>query len=398
MPAWRANQPVNQWREITGTRIAALAATNEAKTTVGGQATGAGISYGNRVGAWCGLSIDTRSSTIYSAANGGHGDYFGNEVVAVGLGSNVPAWTERRAGSSGNVVNTYADIPSPGDRKFAHYADGLPASRHSYSGQQFIERHNRALTLGGSISTLGSFYENVESFNTATNQWDVYNPGTQAPPYGYAVGGNNSGWTPAAGWSVCKDPRDESIYTVASITLHRFTPSSSSTGGTWTNLGSTHPELNPGTYAGMVIDTVRNRLVWMLGSGGDGFRPYTYNLSTRQWSKHSFPDGVAKDAMVGTRALSEPGYPKPHSPGMVYVPEMDRIYVRMAAGGGLVYVVDPSSFAVSVLETTGGVGIPDAAPFGDQQGVFNRWLYAPALRGMAFVPNGGGNVWFLRLF
>ena len=107
VPAWRANQSVNQWREVTGTRIAGLAATNEAKTRAGGQATGLGASFGNRVGAWCGLSIDTRSSTIYSAANGGHGDYFGNEVVAIGLGSDVPTWVERKLGSSGNVNRLY---------------------------------------------------------------------------------------------------------------------------------------------------------------------------------------------------------------------------------------------------------------------------------------------------
>ena len=396
MPAWRQGQSVNEWREIPGTNIAALAATNEARTLGGMRATGAGASYGNRVGAWCGLSIDTRSSTIYSAANGGHGDYFGNEVVAVGLAANVPAWTEKRVGSSGNVIHT--TLAYDGDRKFAHYADGLPASRHSYYGQQFIERHDRALTLGGSVSLMGSFFENVESFNIVSNQWDAYDPETQVPRYGYAIGGQNNGWTPAHGWCVCKDPRNEYIYTIASSRMHRFVPATGAPGGSWSVFGPAHSDMNPGTYAGTAIDTARNRLAWLLGWGGD-LQPYTCDLSTRAWTKHSFPPSAAKDAMLATKALVEPDAPKPHSPGMVYVPVTDKFYIRMAPAGGKVYVVDAATFAVSELSTTGGSGVPNGARFGDQQGVFTRWLYAPALGGIAYVPSGEGqNVWFLRLY
>ena len=396
MPVWRRGQAVNEWREIAATDISALAATNEAKTTEGNQATGAGVSYGNRVGAWCGLSVDTRSSTIYSAANGGHGDYYGNEVVAINLGTDAPSWVERRVGSSGNVIYVPDQLLRAGDRKFAHYSDGLPVSRHSYYGQQFIERHDRALTLGGSISALGSFYENVESFNIVSNQWDAYDPGTQVPRYGYAIGGTNNGWTPAAGWSTCKDPRNEYIYTIASSRMHRFVPASGAPGGSWSVFGPTHADLNPGTYAGTAIDTARNRLVWMLGWGSD-LQPYTCDLSTRAWTKHSFPPSAAKDAMLATQALVEPGNPKPFSPGMVYVPGTDKFYIRMASGAGRVYVVDAATFGVSELSTAGGSVVPNGARFVDQQGVFNRWLYAPALGGIAYVP-GGTNVWFLRLY
>lgn len=397
MPAWRQGQAINEWREITGTDIAALPATNEARTTAGVQATGNGRSFGARVGAWCGLSIDTRSATIYSVANGGHGDYYGNEVVAINLGAEAPRWTEVRTGSSGNVIYTYEQLAYPADRKFAQYSDGLPVSRHSYYGQQFIERHNRALAMGGATSMLGSFYENVESFDITTNAWDRYNPETQEPLYGYAIGGINKGWTPATGWSTCKDPRNEYIYTIASATMHRFVPNSSGSGGTWSTIGSVHPDLNPGTYAGTAIDTQRNRLVWMLG-WGLYFQPYTCDLSTKAWTRQTFAAGAAKDALIGTLPLVSPGAPQPFSPGMVYVPPLDKLFVRMAAGGGRVFVIDPATFEVSDLATTGGAGVPDAAPFGDQQGIFTRWLYAPTLGGIVYVPNGGRNVWFLRLY
>lgn len=394
MPVWRRGQSVNEWREIAGTNIASLPATNEAKTIEGMQATGAGVSFGNRVGAWCGLSVDTRSATVYSAANGGHGDYFGNEVVAINLASDAPGWVEKRVGSSGNVIRT--TVAYTADRKFAQYTDGLPASRHSYYGQQFIERHDRALSLGGAISMQGAFYENVESFNIVSNEWDAYEPETQAPRYGYAIGGINNGWTPAHGWTVCKDPRNEYIYTSANSRMHRFVPSSGAAGGTWSIFGPTHPDLNPGTYAGTAIDTARNRLVWMLGWGSD-LQPYSCDLSTRVWTKHSFRAGAAKDALLATQALVDPAAPKPYSPGMVYVPGTDKFYIRMAPGGNRVYVVDAATFAVSELGTTGGSAVPNGARFVDQQGVFTRWLYAPTLGGIVYVP-GGENVWFLRLY
>ena len=47
--------------------------------------------------AWTGFSIDTRDSTVYSAANGGHTDYAGNEVNRIRLSDNAPAWTEPHA-------------------------------------------------------------------------------------------------------------------------------------------------------------------------------------------------------------------------------------------------------------------------------------------------------------
>jgi len=83
------------------------------------------------------MAIDTRDSTLYSVANGGHTDYSGNEANAIRLSDNAPAWVERRAPSS-----------SVGAGEQMYYPDGRPTSRHTYYSQWMIEARNRVMTFG----------------------------------------------------------------------------------------------------------------------------------------------------------------------------------------------------------------------------------------------------------
>jgi hypothetical protein len=389
MPAWRRGQGVNEWRELAATALGALTPTHT-PLTVNGLA--AIVGPRARLDAWCGLSIDTRSSKVWSAANGGHGDYYGNEVCRIDLLADAPAWTEWFAGSNGSVVPSTTTPPSATDPSRARNTDGLPVSTHSYYGQQFMERQNRALRLGGSVSPSGSAYENVEGFDVSRprgqSAWDP------AGTFGFAVGSNNGGWTVAIGWCTTKDPITERIYTVVQPNIRRFTPAVSGVGGVWDVLGPLPNALNSGALGATAVDTRRNRLLWLLGQGAS--EAHICDLANGAWTARSLPSSAAADAMRTARGLSSSSGSHPQSSGMIYVADLDAYLVRQAAAGGRVFRIDPETLAVTELVTVGGGAVPGGSPFGGEQGVYTRWLFVPQLKGVVYFPNGTANAWFLR--
>ena len=247
-----------------------------------------------------------------------------------------------------------------------------------------MERQNRALRLGGSTSPLGSAFENVESFNSTSpqgvNGWDP------AGTFGFCLGGTNGGWTPSIGWCACKDPGTEIIYVVNAPYIRKFTPANSGVGGVWSILSSMPQELNTGALGATAVDTTRNRLLWIKGYGPN--RPYTCDIATGAWTPQTHPASAAKTSLD---ALSP-------SLGMVYVAQIDAFLVRANAPGSSVYKIDAETFAVSMLPTTGGDGVPQGQVINGEENVYNKWLFAPALEGVVYFPKSEANAWFLRLY
>jgi hypothetical protein len=396
IPRYARGVAINQWVEIPGSNMNAQVPTNIARTVDGLSASGSAI---NRLKAWNSLSIDNRRGHVYSTRQGGHGDYYGNEVCRIDLMQDAPLWVEVLAGSSGNVINSTAQIPNGGDRRYAQYTDGKPCSVHSYNGQQFLERHNRALSMGGATSPRGAGFENVEAYQVDVG-WDAYVCATESPPYGYAQGNANFGWMQNLGFSACKDPRTECIYTVNGSWTYRFTPNVPGVlGGIWETISNAPWGPNTAGYSVFVCDTKRNKLILMLGNMPAGKNAYTLDLATNVWSTGvALPAGADASELLATPALQTPfNANKPGSSGGVYVPATDTIYIRTGAAGGTVYTVNPATLAVGKLPTTGGSGVPQAATYVDQQGVYGRWMYVRSLRGCVIFPAGDVTAWFLRL-
>lgn len=356
-----------------------------AKSLAGTTATGAGNSYGSRLDAYCGAAIDTRSSKLWTVAAGGHGDYWNNELVYQDLMANSPQWAIHFNGSSGNVVN---NNPVPNDPASARYADGLPCSRHTYYQTQFMERHNRAITCGGSISAPGTGYQDIEAFNVdvpaGTNGWDALY--TYPGLFG---GRGNGGIEP----SCCKDPLTEFIYSFNGGRVYRVRPSPggpisgvAGSGGTADVLLS-DSTINSGNEGATAVDTTRNRLIWTHGFGANSTtKPRLLELSNNVISERSYTGVGAADLATRSAAM-----------GIVYVPQIDAYLMRSKEAGGKVYKINANTLEVTFMSTTGGGGVPAGTGSGFE-GVFNKWLYVPVLSGVVYVPSASANTWFLRLY
>lgn len=385
LPAWRVGQSVNEWRKVSGTAPHLPAPTNVALRLDGSSAS---TGPRARFESWNGYSVDTRASKIWALANGGHGDYFGNEVLCLNLLSDNPGWVEWLSGSSGNVVDSSGTYAA-GSPQLARYLDGRPASAHSYFGQQFIERQNAAVRFGGSYAPGGTAFSDVEAFDAGSprgaNGW--------APQYAYppiwAAGG-----TINIAWAMCKDPRDEVVYVLpATGPLRKFTPVGRS-GGVWTSFGADQPRSVSSFEAASAIDTKRNRLMYTHGGYGSvSITPYTIDLTLGGFTAQSHPPSTAKDGLDALRTC----------PGMVYIGALDAYLVRGSTAGGGVFAIQAGTFEVSMLSTTGGSLIPVGAFIvgaagANYENVHTHWLHVPTLGGVLYFPAHDQDGWFLRLY
>lgn len=78
---------------------------------------------------------------------------------------------------------------------------------------------------------------------------------------------------------------------------------------------------------------------------------------------------------------------------LVYDPLLDVFLYRTPDAGGAVYRINPQTFSVDTLTTTGGTQL-----LASTNGVWTRFLYAPQLKGIVYVPTYSDGIWFLRTY
>lgn len=348
LPAWVNALAIGQWYEIPNTEMVSVD---------GAHLQGAW----SKVIAWTSFVVDTRTSKVYSVANGGHNDYDGNEVDALDLERAQPVWTEVLA-------------PTPGPQRIdcsAYYADGRPTSRHTYYGVTFNEFDDRIMLLGGAWACgAGGFFHAMSSYNITANTYN--GAGTHPDLSGTFV-------TPAA---TVANPFTGDIY----LNLNRVMGRWNRATNTFTNdLNATGP-IPWGVDSMSAFDTSRSRMFIL---GGQNVDAGYYTLATNSATAVTLSGANAADvAATGTAS-------------MTYVPALDRYLVRKANPGGTVYQINASTFEVTTLVTAGGTSIPPTP-----NGPYNKFLYVPRLNGAVYVPCykndpnvscPNGNVWFLRL-
>lgn len=351
LPAWVAGQPLWQWFEIPNTRLAAL---DPVPTPLGINGPR------SKIESWCGAGLKRVGSLYILGAAGGHGDYAGNEVNALALNVDIPAWVQLRAPTQ-NV-----DIINRGQ----FYLDGRPAAAHTYYATQFIDSLNRMFVFP-SETLLGSFPEPPTgypylgssrgfSFNLGTEDWDHPDYVAQFPGSG--------------DWVAClcvKHPATGNVYYSRNYGngMYRWNAASN----TWTKLSG--PSRNP-WYCGGAIDPRRSR---MLVVGGYSLTPpQVYDLN-----------GIAQSRIfggLGTGPLTVGGYP-----GVIYEEVLDRFLVFFNSNGAVeVLSVDAATFSVSKPTVQGVV------PVARINGIQNSVQYVPELRGVVMANQHYGNVLFMR--
>jgi hypothetical protein len=304
----------------------------------------------SKVIAWTSFVVDTRTSKVYSVANGGHNDYAGNEVDELDLEREAPVWTQKLAPTPNAQLTSCQ----------SYYADGRPTSRHTYYGITYNEFDNRIMLFGGAYWCVnGGGTSAISSYNIGSNQYSSSSTHGNLP--GAFVGGPAFAVNPATG----------DAYALADFVL-----------GRWTRSTNTFSQLSPsgsvpaGGEAMSAMDTSRGRILFV---GGLNSAHHLYTLASNSFGAITLTGPNAGSLNVTKGA-------------MVYVPALDRFLVRLSGSGGTVYQVHPTTFEVTTVATTGGGSVPST-----QNGPFNKFLYVPRLGGAVYVPSHSGNSWFLKL-
>ena len=335
---------MGEWRQVSSTALSAGPMAVVTYPPLGN------TGPSSKIVAWTGFAVDTRDSSVYSAANGGHADYAGNEVNRIRLSDNVPAWTEARTATPASQV--VASV--------THYADGRPSSRHSYYGAWVNEVRGRTMLIGGSPWGIGFGSGGVvDGFNIGAADWDT--AGT------YPTGPGND--FDSVGFAVVDQKSTGDVFVFSNYSVLKWSNATNA----WTKRLSNTSIY--GQYSASAFDTKRNR-AFVVGGNANAAGLYDVAANT-----------LSAVTLTGPNAgsLADSGN------GMVYDVLLDAYLLKTGAAGGTIYRINAQTFAVDTLTTTGSASVPATS-----NGVWRRFLYVPALKGVVYFPTYQGNLWFLR--
>lgn len=340
LPSWVSVLVPGQWYSIPSTAMSGITPAPVPSGFTGPQ---------SKVIAWTSFVVDTRTSKVYSLANGGHNDYAGNEVDVLSLEMESPSWSTALGPTpNGQLTNCQS-----------YYADGRPAARHSYYGVTLNEANDRIMLFSGAHwCSNGGFHGAVSSYNIGTNTWSAAGTHPNVP-----------GFMSTGVGAYAVNPANGDVYFAKDFSL-----------GRWNRSANTFTTLSPigtaaaGNEAMSAFDSTRGRV--LVVSAADS---HVYTLGTNAWTRVTLSGSSAGSVRGGGGA-------------MVYVGAIDRFLVRRSAAGGVVYQINASTFEVSELPTNGGDSVPRTI-----NGPYNKFLYVPRLRGAVYVPEFGTNAWFLRI-
>lgn len=362
LPAFAQGLAVNGWVELTSAALSSAAV----MTAPGGSNYPQG-----KQNAWNSHVYDHVRKHALSVGEGGHDDYWGNEVDRLLMTADAPSWAELLASTVSANVTTAS----------AYYSDGNPASIHGYYCPHYISRLDKVLRFpGGARSKDGGAMQDITAYNCSTAAWEGSGTWSGSGPGGSSFNTGDTAWA--------KHPTTEDVYGwQANTRILKWT--NTGTIGSWSTL-VTFPA-NPAVLdTAAAIDPTRGTagMMYCLGGGSSAFS-----------RRVTLSDGTIDTiTLTGTDLTGE------SAPGMFYCSVTDKFYVCILApsGGSSVYTITPTSgtsWACAALSTTGGSGIPSTT--GNSQGPRNKWLYIPdiggGVGGALWSPKWTANSWFLRL-
>jgi len=364
VPSWASGLAVNSYVEITGTNnIGSVVTVNPY-----------GLDTVGLVDYWNGYAFNDSNLRMYGLATGGHNNYAGNQVVMCDLSQNSPAWTQLVVSSAAPTMG----LESSNDAN-PFGTDDRPKSQHTYYLSHWIKKASRGFNVGqGAIWNNGGNTGDMTAYVDGASDWE----NTAGD---YALWGQLSA-TQNESTRVCvKDPATEDVYysaTLAGNPAYYRWRITGTTPATASHTAMAAPAINLSFYCS-ATDTTRNRIVhW----NGNTTTARIYDIAGNSWSTATLTGASAATITAGADYA-----------GMVYSPTTDLFYVRIRAqGGGNLYTINPSTFAVGQMSTTGGSGIT-----ADVNGPLTRLQYAASIGGgmggVFYHPVSGSNIWFLRL-
>lgn len=354
-PLWRRGVKRWQWVQIPGSDLSTV----RPETVVPGN-------LRNRIDAWNGLAADIRGGRLFSAGNGGHADYSGNEVYQIDLSRDTPRWELLREPSKPEDI--VASRAASGTY-YDYYLDGRPSSTHTYYALHYLASHDAIFKFGaGAMWGTGNEQNwKTDSFLLRSKDWQP------AGTWPDVVPGSRKHVT---GASICMNPATEEVY-VAAPRLRRFNPKT----GTFTILGARWPQNSSAVFTrGCAVDPVRNRVVFF----GDAYKVpsggLVYDIASDTISRISFTGDGVSDITA-----------KDWSNFAWYEPRLGKFLLKTQVADH-VYAIDPTSFKSTRITTTGGELIPKA-----KNGVQTRWQRMATLGGYAYYARHGNGIWFLAV-
>ncbi|MEZ4459136.1 MAG: hypothetical protein R3E66_05310 [bacterium] len=361
-PDWRKGLATWQWHELPDTSLYSV----QPSVVVSGQPDADGVSiagglYG-RIDAWNGLAASRARNTLYSAANGGHADYAGNEVYAFELGVDAPTWRILRQPTAANLIRR----GNYNDQIYSdYYDDGRPGSTHSYYALHFLDSRGAIVRFGaGSLYGTGNEANlKTEAFVLETNDW------VPEGTYPEIIEGSRAG---AINQTVCMDFENDDVYIGAADGVRRFNAATA----TYERLAGWLQAQDSVKGAPCIVDRARQRVVFFQ----DAYKPpnggLVFSLTDNTLSEITFA-GDFRNENTSWR----------ESYGFM---DVDGTYLLKTRSGDEVIRVNPQTFEATAVDVTGGDALPDAA-----NGVQTRFQYFPQLQGYAYLPRHDANVWFL---
>ncbi len=333
-PAWLAGASIGQWVDIPGT---------------------ANPPGSLNLDAFCDFTLRPSDSTLIAVASGGHNDGPSNAAASVNLEAGSPGWTLRK-GSTWN--GTEANV--------LYYADGTPASRHTYHYTHYIEGLNAVLLAGCNFAWGGSTPQGpgMDLFSLTSNDY--------LPRFTYP---DITPW-PSAGYGIVQDGVGN-IWTQAG---YRFNVSTQ----TWSKPGSGSLLNNfPAAY-----DSIRDRifaLQWGTGSGGGS------GVSARELDPST---GNSRDITINSSAaLTQFAADTPAYGGMAFNPLDGKFYFMHSLRMQTFYVVTPNAGTAWDM----ALWTPTGTPLSNGGILNKRLLYVPRLQGFVAQRSKADNMKFVRV-
>jgi len=307
------------WFQIPNTRLRTICAAENGFPQVAGN-TSCSFTI-----AWSGGVFDTTRNRLI-IWGGGHGDYAGNEVYAL----NLDTLTIERLNDPSVPVNNACNTNGI-------YADGKPASRHTYNHLAYLPDQDAMFAWGGSMFQCGNQGNDAWLLNLSALTWAK-------------KASNNGPVGNHFGVSIAYDPNSGLVYGQDDFNLFSYNPATD----TWTRR-SNSPGIGHTKTA--VIDPVRKKYFFQ----GN-------NNSTLFWYDISSPTALLTRQSGVTTGCA--GFIGNEFAGMEYDPVQDRIVGW--DGGNTVYILNPDTLSCTTAAFSGG-------PTAIAQGTYGRFRYSPNL-------------------